>query len=220
MNGNQVNELLKKLNEKESTFPYDTEMNTDYSNTNIDNNKFNNNNIYNRKTKVNKENINNILIKLNKGNFCNELKEDRLGKKIFRDIELNGSISLITLLNWVFFVQNAFKFIKNVQNYFEEIILSEHIENNFLFKMKKGQNVKSIGFFFGLFEKHKEECFVTEYSMQPTSLEQIFNKFAKEQVAAQNTDKKKKKQNLVIQENKEIKNDILVDENLFNKILY
>ena len=56
--------------------------------------------------------------------------------------------------------------------------------------------------------------------MQPTSLEQIFNKFAKEQVAAQNTDKKNKKQNLVIQENKEIKTDILVDENLFNKILY
>ena len=219
MNGNQVNELLKELNGKDPTFPYDNEMNIDYSYTNIDKN-FNNNNIYNKKTKVNKENINDVLVKLNKGNFCNELKEDRLGKKIFRDIELNGSISLITLFNWVFFVQNAFKFIKNVQNYFEEIILSEHIENNFLFKMKKGQNVKSIGFFFGLFEKHKEECFVTEYSMQPTSLEQIFNKFAKEQVAAQNTDKKNKKQNLVVQENKEIKNDILVDENLFNKILY
>ena len=175
--------------------------------------------MYNKKTKVNKENINNILIKLNKSNFCNELNENRLGKKIIRDIELNGSIALLTLINWIFFVQNAFKFIKYAQNYFEEIILSEHIENNFLFKMKKGENVKSIGFFFGLFEQHKEECYVTEYSIQPTSLEQIFNKFAKEQIAVQNSDKKNKKQNLIALENKEIHNDIIVDENLFNQIL-
>ena len=84
--------------------------------------------------------------------------------------------------------------------------------------MKKGENTKSIGFFFGLFEKHKEECFVTEYSMQPTSLEQIFNKFAKNQIAVQNLDNKKKNQDLEF-EKKEINNDILVDENLFNLIL-
>jgi ATP-binding cassette subfamily A (ABC1) protein 3 len=175
---------------------------------------------YNKKTKVNNDNINDILIKINKNKFCDELKEDRLGKKIIRDIKINGNIALMTLLNWVFFVQNAFKFIKNAQNYFEEIILSEHIENNFLFKLKKGQNVKSIGFFFGLFEQHKDECYVTEYSIQPTSLEQIFNKFAKDQIAVQNSDKKNKKQNLTILENKDINNDIIVDDNLFNKILY
>jgi ATP-binding cassette subfamily A (ABC1) protein 3 len=138
---------------------------------------------YDRKSRINRENIRNILIKLNKAKYIDELKENRLGKKIIKDIELNGKIQLITLLNWIFFVQNAFKFIQNAKNYFEEIYLSEHIENNFLFKMKKGPHTKSIGFFFGLFEKHKEECFITEYSIQPTSLEQIFNKFAKEQIA-------------------------------------
>ena len=108
--------------------------------------------------------------------------------------------------------------IKNVQNYFEEIFLSEHIDNYFLFKMKKGENTKSIGFFFGLFEMHKEECFVTEYSMQATSLEQIFNKFAKEQIAVQNIDKKKNKK-LEFQENIESNYDILVDDELFTRIL-
>ena len=53
----------------------------------------------------------------------------------------------------------------------------EHFENNFLFKIEK-TDVKSIGFIFGIFEENKEECFVTEYSIQQTSLEQIFLKFA------------------------------------------
>ena len=172
-----------------------------------------------KKLKVNKGNIENILVKLNKNNLINELKEDRLGKKIIKDIELNGSIPITSLINWIFFVQNAFKFISISIEYFEEIYLSEHIENNFLFKMKKGPNTKSIGFFFGLFEQHKEECFVTEYSIQPTSLEQIFNKFAQAQIAVQNVDKKNKKKYEEVPQIKEIKNEILVNEELLKEIL-
>ena len=62
------------------------------------------------------------------------------------------------------------------------MIIEEHIDNSFLFKMKKKEeNNKSIGLLFGLFEIHKEECYITEYSLQQTSLEQIFNKFAENQ---------------------------------------
>ena len=217
MNSSQLKEFIEILNGNDISFPYDTiiEQDPNYNPNLIHNNKNN----YNKKTKIDKSNINEVLEKLDKRNFIDELQEGRLGNKIIRDIEINGSISLMSLLNWVFFTQNAFKFIKYAENYFEEIILSEHIENNFLFKMKKGENTKSIGFFFGLFEQHKEECFVTEYSMQPTSLEQIFNKFSKDQIAVQNIDKKNKKQKLELQENIEINNDILVNEELFNKIL-
>ena len=84
--------------------------------------------------------------------------------------------------------------------------------------MKKGPNTKSIGFFFGLFEKHKEECFVTEYSIQQTSLEQIFNIFAKAQIAEQNTDKKKKNKT-EIKQIEEVKNEILVTDELIQNIL-
>ena len=65
--------------------------------------------------------------------------------------------------------------LKKERKYFEDIILTEFIDNNFLFKMKKNQDTKSIGFFFGLFESNKSDCFVTEYSIRQTSLEQIFN---------------------------------------------
>ena len=206
----QQNEYINIINGYDKNFPYDTIIN----NANNNNNNF----IYNKKSKINFENINDILVKLNKKYFIQELKEDRLGKKLVKDIELNGKIQLVTLLNWVFFVQNAFKFIQNAKNYFDEIYLSEHIENNFLFKMKKGPNTKSIGFFFGLFEKHKEECFVTEYSIQQTSLEQIFNIFAKAQIAEQNTDKKKKNKT-EIKQIEEVKNEILVTDELIQNIL-
>jgi ATP-binding cassette subfamily A (ABC1) protein 3 len=212
MNEMQQSEYLNKLNNYDQAFPYDTFNNNDGQN--IDPRIQ-----YNKNSKVNRGNIEDILAKLNKNSFINELREDRLGKKIIKDIELNGSIPLTSLINWIFFVQNAFKFIEVCKDYFEEIYLSEHIENNFLFKMKKGPNTKSIGFFFGLFEQHKEECFVTEYSIQPTSLEQIFNKFAQDQIAVQNTDKKNKKKNEEIQQIKEVKNEILVNEELFRQLL-
>ena len=108
---------------------------------------------------VTEENINNVLSNLNKNNNLKELNEGRLGERIKREMDLNGNVYIDTLLNWLFFVENALKFIIKGKNYFDEIIISEHIENNFLFKMKKEQSDKSIGFFFGLFEESKESCF-------------------------------------------------------------
>ena len=90
-------------------------------------------------------------------------------------------------------MENAIKFIKKAENYFESIILTEYIDNNFLFKMKKNQDTKSIGFFFGLFESNKDDCYVTEYSIRPTSLEQIFNMFEEKHKKASNNDDEEKK---------------------------
>jgi len=204
----QQNEYIRIINNNNMMFPKDTIIN----NENINDNNI----MYNRKSKINRETVDEILIKLNKNNYIDELKEDRLGKKIIKDLELNGKIALITLLNWIFFSENAFKFIQYAKDYFEEIFLSEHIENNFLFKMKKGPNTKSIGFFFGLFEKHKEECYVTEYSIQPTSLEQIFNKFAEAQIKEEKGGKNK---NDEIKVPEKIKNEILVNDELIQKMI-
>ena len=88
--------------------------------------------------------------------------------------------------------------IKVVLPHFKEIILAEFIENNFLFKIKKGTNNKSIGFLFTLLEKEKENCEITEYSIQQTSLEQIFNKFAENQGKTE----------------EDIKNEVKVDNNV------
>jgi len=131
--------------------------------------------------KVNNDNLSDILNNLEKKNYFDELRVGRLGERLKKNIDHNGDIHIGTLLNWLFFVENALKFITHGKEYFSQIILSEHIENNFIFKLLKGKEQKSIGFFFGLFEQKKEECHITEYSIQQTSLEQIFNQFAQNQ---------------------------------------
>jgi ATP-binding cassette subfamily A (ABC1) protein 3 len=130
---------------------------------------------------VKPNNLNDTLIKLGKEQFLVELQKGRLGEKLLREVSTNERFRVPQLLAWTYFTENALKLIKKSKQYFEEIILTEYIDNNFLFKLKKGENSKSIGFLFGLFESIKDECYVTEYSIQPTSLEQIFNKFAAKQ---------------------------------------
>ena len=81
--------------------------------------------------------------------------------------------------------------------------------------MKKGNNSQSIGFFFGLFEESKEEYYyVTEYSIQQTYLEKIFNKFADNQGKTNN----ELEDINIIDENDENK-IIVIDDDLFNNIL-
>ena len=158
--------------------------------------------------KVNNKNVKEILKTLGKENYYEELKPGRLGERVKKAMNINGNINIGILLNWLFFVENALKFIKIGMNYFSEIILSEHIENNFLFRLKKGNETKSIGFFFGLFDGSKDECNVTEYTIQQTSLEQIFNKFASNQGALVNDD------NDMINEKK----GIYIDDELLNNL--
>ena len=167
--------------------------------------------------KVNLNNIEPILKKIGEANYINELKQGRFGSKLIRDIHINTYIPIRALISWTFFVKNALKFIKKAERYFESIILTEHIDNNFLFKMKKNNNTRSIGFFFGLFESNKDSCFVTEYSIQQTSLEQIFNMFEDKQRQA-NLAKKKSINGQVVEE--EIKKEeIIINDDVYNALL-
>jgi ATP-binding cassette subfamily A (ABC1) protein 3 len=90
----------------------------------------------NKNLKINFQNINQVLQNIDKANFINELSKGRFGSKIMREIQINNDIPIRTLLSWIFFVENAIKFIKKAENYFENIILTEFIDNNLLFKMK------------------------------------------------------------------------------------
>ena len=135
-----------------------------------------------KKMKITRQNVESVLEQINKKNFLYEINEGRLGEKLIRDMEKSNGISISALLNWIFYVQNAIKLVQYGKDNFSKIIIEENMDNNFLFKMKKKEDDnKSIGYLFGLFETHKDECYITEYSIQQTSLEQIFNKFAENQ---------------------------------------
>ena len=133
-------------------------------------------------TEEQQNNLEEILSIIRKNSFMSEIDEERLGDKLLRDMKKNNGINITALLSWIFYVENAIRFIEFGRENFAKIIIEENMDNNFLFKMKKNEkDNKSIGHLFGLFEIHKEECFITEYSIQQTSLEQIFNKFAENQ---------------------------------------
>ena len=172
-------------------------------------------NNFDKNMKINMGNIEETLDALGDSNFINELTKGRFGSKIIRDIQINGDIPIRTLVSWTFFVKNALKFIKKAEKYFEKIILTEHIDNNFLFKMKKNKNTKSIGFFFGLFESNKDACYVTEYSIQQTSLEQIFNMFEDKQ---RKINKNNNNNNQLEEENNK-KDEIEINDDIYNTLL-
>ena len=168
--------------------------------------------IKDKNMKINESNIEQILIKLNSKNFVNELQKGRFGSKIMRDIHINGYVHIRSLISWIFFVKNALKFIRNAKQFFETIILTEHIDNNFLFKMKKNKETKSIGFFFGLFENNREKCHVTEYSVHHTSLEQIFYRFEEEKGKNNN-----EKDISLDVENK--RDEIVINDDVYNNLI-
>ncbi len=72
------------------------------------------------------------------------------------------------------------KAISKILNQFADVYIIEFWDNIFKLKIKKSSNNNSIGYLFGLFEDLKMECFLAEYSISQTSLEQIFNNFASE----------------------------------------
>ena len=149
-----------------------------------------------------------ILIKIKKANYIKYIEKEGIGRKIFHEITVNGDINLQALINWTRYVTCAMKMIKVVLPHFNEVILSEFIENNFLFKIKKSNNSKSIGFLFTLLEKEKEPCEITEYSIQQTSLEQIFNKFAENQGKTEED----------IKNTEKVETDIKIDEKIVSDL--
>ena len=87
------------------------------------------------------------------------------------------------LIEWIFYTENFLKCSNKTLNYFDDVYLIEFSENNFKLKIKKNSDANrnpTNGFIFSLIEDIKPECFISEFSISQSSLEQIFNKFANE----------------------------------------
>ena len=135
-----------------------------------------------KEEQINLDNINIFLEKYNLNRFNQELKKDRLGGKIIEEIDFGGYVYLSRIISWIYFLENALKMIQIILKDFPEIHCSDYGENNFVFKIKRKRNEeeKSIGYLFGIIEENSIKFNIQKYFLQLTSLEQIFNKFAKE----------------------------------------
>lgn len=61
---------------------------------------------------------------------------------------------------------------------FTSVEVIEHFSNSYLIKVSRDSY--SIGYLFGMMEDVKTQHSISEYSVSQTTLEQIFNNFAKE----------------------------------------
>ena len=87
------------------------------------------------------------------------------------------------LIEWIFDSENFLKCANKILNNFDDVYLIEYFENNFKLKIKKNSEAirnPTNGFIFSLIEDCRLDCFISEFSISQSSLEQIFNKFAME----------------------------------------
>jgi len=125
--------------------------------------------------------ISQIFTKLGKPKYVDLLKPDNLGSEIYDEFVSKKDCSVKKLVNWLFFVENLMSVCGRLMAFYKDIVIAEFYDNNFKLKLKAQDNGNtSIGFLFGLFEDYKTDFHITEYGISQASLEQIFNKFARE----------------------------------------
>ena len=146
-----------------------------------------------KEAQINTSNIAIFLQKYQLMRFNNELVKDRLGGKIIEEINACGYVYLKRIIAWIYYLENALKMIQIILVDFPEIHCSDYGENNFVFKIikntnnkDKNQNEKSIGYLFGIIEENNHKFNIEQYFLQLTSLEQIFNQFARETEKVEN----------------------------------
>jgi len=126
--------------------------------------------------------------------YCLLMKKDSLGGKILEEIEIYRKISFNKILYWVFYLNNFFKIVKVILDLFPEVYCYDYSDNNFFISIKK-ESGKSIGQLYGLIEDNRKNYNIEQYDLKLTSLEQIFNKFAREK--ENNYNQKMKNENMI-----------------------
>ena len=106
-------------------------------------------------------------------------RKDLFGEKINEEFKIYGKINFNKILYWIYYLNNFFNFVNIILDNFPEVFCIDYSDNNFIISIKKEKD-KSIGFLFGLIEDNKQTCNIEQYDLKLTSLEQIFNKFARE----------------------------------------
>ena len=95
--------------------------------------------------------------------------------------ELNGirkTVSIDEFIRWVFVETRWQAIYDQFKSMFSSIELLEHFSNSYVVKVSKDNY--SIGYLFGFMEGFKTQYSISEYSVSQTTLEQIFNNFARE----------------------------------------
>lgn len=133
----------------------------------------------NENTIVNQSNLQNILGLFGSNQLFNEIRVGGLGDNVRKEIE-KGGIKIKNFVEFINVERPGLALLRQLAQDFDYIVLIEHYGNSYRIKLPTFN--ESVGVLFGLFEdRYKEMYHIEEYSVNQTSLEQIFNNFAKQQ---------------------------------------
>ena len=99
------------------------------------------------------------------------------GKEIIDSLQHREYYSVNDLIKWESTMQNNFELLNDLVTEFGEAMLLEQYAPRYRYRVPKGN--KSVGHFFTFMENLKDRLEIDEYSASQTTLEQIFNGFAR-----------------------------------------
>ncbi|CAG9326092.1 unnamed protein product [Blepharisma stoltei] len=133
---------------------------------------------------IKNDQIQQCLELLNASSFFNEIQEKGAGSSLFQQLKNDGTVQRDSLVSWVIIEEMGDKIYEWLKSEFSKVEIMEHFSSLFKFKIAK-ENEKSIGYLFSAVETNKEVLKISEYALSQSSLEQIFNDFARKGEAEQ-----------------------------------
>ena len=130
---------------------------------------------------IDKNSFDESINKYNLAKYKNYFQKNHLGGKLIDELNEKGRIKLSKIIIWIYYSSSVLSLIKLIKEHFEEISITDFKDNNYIIRIKRNKNKgeKTIGFLFGLIEDNKKNFNIGQYFLQYSSLEQIFNDFAK-----------------------------------------
>jgi len=107
------------------------------------------------------------------------ISHEGVGSEIYENYQKNINPTIEELIRWGHAESRGGAVADKLESMFSTFKIVEHYNNFFTFNVSRDNY--SIGFLFGMMEDTKEELEISEYSVNQTTLEQIFNNFSKEQ---------------------------------------
>jgi ATP-binding cassette, subfamily A (ABC1), member 3 len=106
-----------------------------------------------------------------------ELHEEGFGKEIVESLESDKFISIKSLVKWEYILRNNWTALEALVKEFGSAKLLEQYSPRFRYRVPRAD--KSVGYFFSFMEILQIKLDIDEYSASQTTLEQIFNGFAR-----------------------------------------
>ena len=118
------------------------------------------------------------LAELGHADYEKEVIPTGKGAAIFNQLRLDKIVPAKTLVAWVITEEYGDAIENFLHKTFAKVKLIEHYLSFYKYKVEK-QADKSLGSLFSAIESNKNQLNISEYSVTQTSLEQIFNQFAR-----------------------------------------